>query len=53
MLDTLYQKIKFDGVWLDMNEIANFCDGPCTTPQNASIFDYARDLPYNPGSDNI
>lgn len=24
MFDELYKKIKFSGVWLDMNEIANF-----------------------------
>jgi alpha-glucosidase (family GH31 glycosyl hydrolase) len=52
MFTVLYNKVKFSGVWLDMNEIANFCDGACgdTTP---SKFDYSKDLPYNPGSDNI
>jgi len=25
-----HQKVKFDGVWTDMNEISNFCDGECT-----------------------
>ena len=29
MLDMLYQKVKFSGIWLDMNEYANFCDGAC------------------------
>lgn len=29
MLDVLYNKVKFSGVWLDMNEYANFCDGTC------------------------
>lgn len=52
MLDLLYSKVKFSGVWLDMNELANFCDGPCETPNNIG-FDYSRDLPYNPGADGI
>jgi len=53
MLDRLYTKVKFSGVWLDMNELANFCDGACQSPSEASTFDYSRDLPYHPGSDNI
>ena len=32
MLDRLYQKVQFSGVWLDMNEYANFCDGACNPP---------------------
>ncbi len=32
MLDMLYQQIKFNGVWLDMNEASNFCDGECPPP---------------------
>eukprot|EP00919_Chromeraceae_sp_WS-2016_P015092 GHVR01035477.1.p1 GENE.GHVR01035477.1~~GHVR01035477.1.p1 ORF type:complete len:138 (-),score=6.32 GHVR01035477.1:1985-2398(-) len=35
-----------------MNEYANFCDGPCEMPTNKG-FDYSKDLPYTPGSDNI
>lgn len=53
MLDILYKKVKFSGIWLDMNELANFCDGPCSTPSGASIYDYSKDLPYNPGADGI
>jgi len=52
MLNKLYTKVKFSGVWLDMNEVANFCNGACndTTPTK---FDFSKDLPYQPGSDNI
>jgi lysosomal alpha-glucosidase len=53
MLGRLYSKIKFDGIWLDMNELANFCDGACSASDSPSIFDYSRDLPYQPGSDQI
>lgn len=53
MLERLYAKVKFSGVWLDMNEYANFCDGPCSQPTETSVFDYSKDLPYQPGEDNI
>jgi hypothetical protein len=36
-----------------MNELANFCDGACQSPSGQYIYDYSRDLPYQPGSDNI
>lgn len=53
MLNVLYKKIPFDGLWIDMNEIDNFCNGPCHTPSDPSVFDYSKDLPYNPGNDSI
>ena len=53
MLNKLYAKLKFSGIWLDMNELANFCDGACQSPSGAYIYDYSKDLPYQPGSDNI
>jgi alpha-glucosidase (family GH31 glycosyl hydrolase) len=53
MLGILYQKVQFDGVWLDMNEVSNFCNGPCTTPITTTVFDYSNDLPYHPGSSKI
>lgn len=53
MLNLLYEKIKFDGVWLDMNELSNFCNGPCKVPEVETVFDYAHDIPYHPGSSKI
>lgn len=54
MLDILYQKVPFSGVWLDMNEYANFCDGTCEgSTAEYGGFDYSKDLPYNPGEDVI
>ncbi|KAH8797348.1 glycosyl hydrolases family 31-domain-containing protein [Xylogone sp. PMI_703] len=28
-LRTWYQEIKFDGIWIDMNEVSSFCSGSC------------------------
>ncbi len=29
-LAAFHERVPFDGVWLDMNEPSNFCDGDCT-----------------------
>jgi alpha-glucosidase (family GH31 glycosyl hydrolase) len=53
MLDILKSKLNFSGLWLDMNEISHFCDGPCSFSNTTPIFDYSKDLPYQLGRDSI
>ena len=50
MLSELYSKVQFGGLWLDMNEFTNYCDGQCVLPETPSKFDYTHDLPYTPGN---
>jgi len=53
MLQTLYNKVPFSGVWLDSNEFTSFCTGQCSIPTYPSVFDYNNDLPYTPGADDL
>jgi alpha-glucosidase (family GH31 glycosyl hydrolase) len=40
------QTVPLDGLWIDMNEISNFCDGDCNNPSSAPTVDSPF---YNPG----
>ena len=47
-MGVLYNKVKFSGIWLDMNEYANFCDGNCEKSNSTDGFDFSKDLPFVP-----
>ncbi|CAD8093798.1 unnamed protein product [Paramecium sonneborni] len=38
----LYNQVKFDGLWVDMNEPANFCDGECQ--QDRKLHDHQQKI---------
>lgn len=50
-LTNFSKTIKFDGLWQDMNEVSNFCNGPCSEKQTPA-YQVKNKLPYTPsGSD--
>jgi len=49
MLDVTYKTIPFNGIWLDMNEMANFVDGE-ENRWDRNIYD---NLPYTPGNNPL
>lgn len=48
----MHDMVAFDGVWEDMNEASNFCNGPCYANQEA-YWPVQHWLPYIPSGRNL
>ena len=46
-INSLFEEVEYDGLWLDMNEATGFCDGECvngTVPTPPSAKNIKRSL---------
>ena len=51
-LSKMYTDIKFDGLWEDMNEVSNFCNGLCYDSQKPKT-QVKNLLPYTPSGGDL
>ena len=51
-LDTFHSQLAFDGIWQDMNEASNFCNGDCFKSQQVAS-PVANKLMYTPTGEDI
>lgn len=52
-LTSFHQSLKFDGLWQDMNEASNFCNGPCQSDVETASNSVVYKLPYTPTGDSL
>jgi alpha-glucosidase/lysosomal alpha-glucosidase len=61
MLEHLYKQCNYSGIWIDMNEPTNFCNGECDWSRSMPDEDFIVEsfkndifkLPYTPGETNL
>eukprot|EP00117_Sycon_ciliatum_P005047 scpid16314/ scgid9155/ Sucrase-isomaltase, intestinal; Sucrase; Isomaltase len=53
-MTSFHEEINFDGIWLDMNEVSNFCTGACI-PEDVVPAEHSvkSKLFYTPGSKDL
>lgn len=52
-LSNFHNNLKFDGLWQDMNEASNFCNGPCQSDAETYSNSIAFNLPYTPTGESL
>lgn len=53
-IESMHDELEFDGLWLDMNEVANFCTGACIPEDVVPPKDSLKSkLVYLPGGGDI
>ena len=53
-MEDFHDKLAFDGIWLDMNEVANFCTGACIPEDEVNPEDSVKSkIVYQPGGGEL